>query len=70
MKDFVDDAEHLDEIKQQVIEHLQGRVATTRNVIQAMFELHYADWLDGDGIIPTCDYEKRNWLAKYLDIPR
>jgi len=51
--------EHLDKIRDEVYEHLRSKQAapTCRNIIQAMCELHYADWLGHDDIVPTCPYE-------------
>jgi hypothetical protein len=50
------DSEHLDEIRQEVFDYLAKLDVpiTTRNVIHAMFNIHYADWLGGNGIIPDC----------------
>ena len=47
----------LQRIVDQVTEQLRPHPVTTRNVVHAMFDLHYADWLGGDEITPTCDYE-------------
>lgn len=46
-------------IKDKVIAHLkeQGAHLSPTNMIHAMFTLHYADWVDGEGIEPTCGYE-------------
>jgi len=54
------DSDHLDRILREVREHLAEEEApeTSRNVVQAMFDIHYADWLGGHHIIPTCDYER------------
>jgi hypothetical protein len=51
--------EHLDEIRDEIYAHLRSKQAapTCRNIIQAMFEMHYADWLGHDTSVPTCPYE-------------
>jgi len=54
-----EDREHLDLMTSEVHELLWDlkRVATTSNIIQALCELHYIDWLGGDEIHPTCEME-------------
>ncbi len=51
--------EHLSEIRDQVYAHLREQKAppTCRNIIHAMFAMHYADWIGYDDCIPTCPYE-------------
>lgn len=53
------DEKRLDEIQDKVYTHLREKKvpATCRNIIHAMFELSYADWLGGQEILPTCPYE-------------
>lgn len=51
--------EHLDEIRDAIYTYLRGKQAppTCRNIIHAMFEMGYADWLGHDESQPTCPYE-------------
>lgn len=51
--------EHLGEIRDAIYAYLRERKAppTCRNIIQAMFEMHYADWIGYDSCVPTCPYE-------------
>lgn len=53
------DLKHLERIKRRVKDHLKekGAPITLRNVVHAMFETDYADWLGGDEIYPQCEYE-------------
>ena len=54
-----EDRESLDRIEQEILTWCDEKKVepTPVNVIQAMFVLHYADWLcgDGDTIAPMCD---------------
>jgi len=54
------DQEYLERVVTQVREHLESEEApvTLRNVVQAMFDINYADWLGGSSIYPECKYEK------------
>jgi len=54
--------EHLRKIQQEVYAHLRekGAPPTARNIIHAMFDLRYADWIGHIGITPSCDYEYVN----------
>ena len=45
-------------VEDEVAAHLSPYPLTPRNVIQAMFSLFYADWVGGDELAPTCDYEE------------
>lgn len=51
--------EHLGKIRDEVYKYLREQKAppTCRNIIQAMFEMHYADWIGHDDCTPTCPYE-------------
>jgi len=51
--------EDLDEIQKKVYAHLREQKAppTCRNIIHAMFAMHYADWIGHDDCTPTCPYE-------------
>ena len=51
--------EDLERITQEVYEHLRGKNAppTARNIVHAMFDIHYADWLGHGSIYPECEYE-------------
>ena len=53
---FMTDAERLDDIVQELHRELRKRGADTcvRNLIQMMFILHYADWLEGAYTVPAC----------------
>lgn len=54
------DAEHLESITQEVYAYLRsvGAPPTARNIVHAMFNLHYADWLCGEqSVRPICPME-------------
>ncbi len=55
----MNDHQRLDRIKIEIRNHLRENKAgeTLRNVVQAMFETSYADWLGGDTRFPQCEYE-------------
>jgi hypothetical protein len=52
-----DDRRRLVAIKEEVLAHLEdeGALLSPRNIIQAMFTLHYAERQDGE---LTCGYER------------
>jgi hypothetical protein len=49
----------LERVASNIRDHLEENQApiTLRNVVQAMFETDYANFLDGDEIYPQCEYE-------------
>jgi hypothetical protein len=53
------DLRQLEEAASYVREHLEAKGApiTLRNVVQAMFETHQADWIGCNHVCPQCDYE-------------
>jgi hypothetical protein len=53
------DRKELDKVVSDVREHLQSNLApiTLRNVVHAMFDIHYAEWLAGFHVYPECEYE-------------
>jgi len=55
MNDLLD----LERVASKIRDHLEENKApiTLRNVVQAMFETSYADWIGGDEIYPQCEYE-------------
>jgi len=50
---------NLERVASNIRDHLEENKAaiTLRNVVQAMFETNYADWIGGDEIYPQCEYE-------------
>ena len=59
MKNNQQDLRNLEVVASKIQDHLKENKApiTLRNVVQAMFETNYADWIGGDEIYPQCEYE-------------
>ncbi len=56
---IMDDQQRLELIASDVRNHLRENSAgeTLRNVILAMFDTSYAEWLGGGTVFPQCKYE-------------
>ena len=39
----------------------KGYPITYRNIIHAMFDNYFADWIGGAGVKPTCEYQGTKW---------
>lgn len=54
-----EDRDELNEVERQILMWCSEKKVkhTPVNVIQAMFDLHYATWLFCDDVVPMCDPE-------------
>ena len=59
MKNNQQDLRSLEKVANDIRDHLEENKApiTLRNVVQAMFETEYADFLGSDNLHPHCEYE-------------
>ena len=63
------DEVHLEAIQQEVLFYLKQMKAppTTKNVIHAMFDMHYADWLCGESNKINCPMDRCQRVMKGFD---
>lgn len=63
-----EDREALDKIEQEILTWCSEKKveSTPVNVIQAMFDLYYADWLGGPTLNPTCNPSQGDTMSKLI----